>query len=136
MSGPSIMVGLVAFLSSSRGLGTVVDEYLERAPMLYEEFLTGGLSQHIEEDEGPDLRHTLGRHALLTACLSYKNMLESEDNDAERRVLRDKLIKTNRGLVVVEGREKELAAELEKSLAPGDGAERIGCCVKRKVGRS
>ncbi|KAL5811939.1 hypothetical protein ACOSQ3_026889 [Xanthoceras sorbifolium] len=115
MPGPSTVVGLVAFPFSSQGLGTVANEYLERAPMLYEEFLTRGLSQCIEEDEGPVLRHTLVRHALLTTCLLYKNMLEFEDNDEERRVLRNELIKTKQGLAVVEGREKKLAAEFEKS---------------------
>ncbi|KAL5758336.1 hypothetical protein ACOSP7_020947 [Xanthoceras sorbifolium] len=114
MSSPTAMVGPVVFPSSSQGLGAVAKEYLDRALMLNEEFLTGGLSQCIKEDEGPDLRHTIVRHALLTTYLSYKNMLESEDNDAKRRVIRDELLKTKQGLAVVEGREKELAVELEK----------------------
>ncbi|KAL5787714.1 hypothetical protein ACOSP7_004663 [Xanthoceras sorbifolium] len=63
--GHSTAVGLAAFSSSSRGLGAVAKDYLERTPMLYEEFLTKGLSQLINEDEGPDLRHILVRHALL-----------------------------------------------------------------------
>ncbi|KAL5738917.1 hypothetical protein ACOSQ2_028097 [Xanthoceras sorbifolium] len=65
MSGPTIVVGPAAFPSLSRGLSVVVKEYLDRAPMLYEEFLTEGLSQHIKEDEDLNLRHTIVRHALL-----------------------------------------------------------------------
>ncbi|KAL5789488.1 hypothetical protein ACOSQ2_004376 [Xanthoceras sorbifolium] len=65
MFGPTVVMGLAIFLSLSRGLGEIAKEYLDRAPMLYEEFLTGGLSQRIEEDEGSDLRHTIVRHALL-----------------------------------------------------------------------
>ncbi|KAL5734346.1 hypothetical protein ACOSP7_032207 [Xanthoceras sorbifolium] len=59
------MVAPSAFPSSSRGLGTIPQEYLKRAPMLYEEFLTRGLSQRIADDEGPNLRHSLVCHALL-----------------------------------------------------------------------
>ncbi|KAL5826631.1 hypothetical protein ACOSQ3_018470 [Xanthoceras sorbifolium] len=55
MFGPSIVVGLAAFQSSSWGLSAVAKEYLERALMLYEEFLSKGLS------------HTLVRHALLVS---------------------------------------------------------------------
>ncbi|KAL5831187.1 hypothetical protein ACOSQ3_016614 [Xanthoceras sorbifolium] len=80
MSGPTVMVGPTVFPSSSRGFSTVAKEYLDLAPMLYEEFLTGGLSQRIEEDEDPNLCHTIICHALL-------------DNDAEKRVLRDELAK-------------------------------------------
>ncbi|KAL5789493.1 hypothetical protein ACOSQ2_004381 [Xanthoceras sorbifolium] len=65
MFGPIAVMGPAIFLSSSRGLGEIVKEYLDRTSMLYEKFLTGGLSQHIEEDEGSDLRHTIVRHALL-----------------------------------------------------------------------
>ncbi|KAL5766176.1 hypothetical protein ACOSP7_016793 [Xanthoceras sorbifolium] len=68
-SGPTVVIGPAVFLSSSRGLGVVAKEYLDRAPMLYEEFLIGDLSQRIEENEGPDLRHTLGFHALLICWL-------------------------------------------------------------------
>ncbi|KAL5767621.1 hypothetical protein ACOSQ2_014404 [Xanthoceras sorbifolium] len=70
MSNPSVVVGSAAYPSSSRGLGAVTHEYLKQAPMLYKEFLTRGLSQLIEEDEGPNLRHTLVRHALLMRELS------------------------------------------------------------------
>ncbi|KAL5776967.1 hypothetical protein ACOSP7_009893 [Xanthoceras sorbifolium] len=114
MFDPSVVVGSAAYPSSSQGLGLVMKEYLKQAPMLYKEFLTRGLSQLIEEDEGPDLRHTLVRHALLTANLSYKIMLESDDNDAKRRVLRDEILKMKLGLTIAKGREKGLAAELEK----------------------
>ncbi|KAL5770997.1 hypothetical protein ACOSP7_015151 [Xanthoceras sorbifolium] len=115
MSGPSTAVGLAVFPSSSRGLGAVEKEYLEQASMLYKEFLTGGLSQLIEEDEGSDLRHTLIRHAFLTACLSYKNMLKSEENDTEKIELCDELMKVKQTLAVMEGREKKLVAELKES---------------------
>ncbi|KAL5785722.1 hypothetical protein ACOSQ2_008114 [Xanthoceras sorbifolium] len=67
MFGASVVAGSTAYPSLSQGLGAVAQEYLKRALMLYEEFLTGGLSQLIEEDEGPDLRHTLVRHALLVS---------------------------------------------------------------------
>ncbi|KAL5805016.1 hypothetical protein ACOSQ3_031816 [Xanthoceras sorbifolium] len=63
--GPSIMAGSAVYPSSGRGLGAVAQEYLKRASMLYKEFLTRGLSQRIEEEEGPDLHHTLIRHAIL-----------------------------------------------------------------------
>ncbi|KAL5861889.1 hypothetical protein ACOSQ4_003185 [Xanthoceras sorbifolium] len=66
-SNHSAMVGQAALMSSSRGLGTVAREYLRRAPVLYEEFLTEGLSQHIEEDKGSDLCYTLVRHALMVS---------------------------------------------------------------------
>ncbi|KAL5773539.1 hypothetical protein ACOSQ2_013463 [Xanthoceras sorbifolium] len=85
--------------------------------MLYEEFFIRGLSQRIEEDKGPDLRHSLVRHALMIACLAYKDMLESEQNDAERRELRDELIKAKRELVVEADREKRLAVNLKESRA-------------------
>ncbi|KAL5865691.1 hypothetical protein ACOSQ3_003205 [Xanthoceras sorbifolium] len=65
MSSPSVMAGFAAYPSSSRGLGAVAQEYLKTGLMLYEKFITGGLSQYIKKDEGPDLRHTLVRHALL-----------------------------------------------------------------------
>ncbi|KAL5835026.1 hypothetical protein ACOSQ3_014613 [Xanthoceras sorbifolium] len=81
-------------------------EHSAMAPMLYEEFLTDGLNQRIEEDKGPDLRHTLVCHALMTACLTYKYMLESEGNDMERRKLHDELMKAMRELVIGVGCEK------------------------------
>ncbi|KAL5745653.1 hypothetical protein ACOSP7_026799 [Xanthoceras sorbifolium] len=65
MFGSSVVVGSAAYSSSSLGLGVVVKEYFKRAPMLYKEFLTRGLSQCIEEDEDPDLCHTLVYQALL-----------------------------------------------------------------------
>ncbi|KAL5840779.1 hypothetical protein ACOSQ4_013387 [Xanthoceras sorbifolium] len=40
----STAVGQATLPSPSRGLGVVMREYLGRAPVLYEEFLTGGLS--------------------------------------------------------------------------------------------
>ncbi|KAL5750438.1 hypothetical protein ACOSP7_025041 [Xanthoceras sorbifolium] len=59
------VVGQAAFPSSSWGLGPVAREYLGRTLTLYKEFLIGGLSQHIKEDKGPDLCHTLVRYALM-----------------------------------------------------------------------
>ncbi|KAL5806641.1 hypothetical protein ACOSQ4_029374 [Xanthoceras sorbifolium] len=59
----------------------------ERAPTLYEEFLTGGLSQRIEEGNRIYLRHTLLRYTLISASLAYKDMLEAEGNEAERKEL-------------------------------------------------
>ncbi|KAL5767712.1 hypothetical protein ACOSQ2_014495 [Xanthoceras sorbifolium] len=67
MPGHSVIAGPAAFPSSSWALGVVAKEYLGQAPILYEEFLTRGLSQRIEEDECPDLCHTLVRHALLVS---------------------------------------------------------------------
>ncbi|KAL5754170.1 hypothetical protein ACOSP7_022390 [Xanthoceras sorbifolium] len=61
----SVVVGQAVLPSSSQGLGTVPREYLRQAPVLYEEFITGDLSQRIEEDKGLDLCHTLVRHALI-----------------------------------------------------------------------
>ncbi|KAL5753964.1 hypothetical protein ACOSP7_022184 [Xanthoceras sorbifolium] len=58
----------------------------------------------------------------LTASLSCKIMLEFEDNDAERRVLRDELLKTKQGQSPQEG--------------AGDEAKRIGYCIKREAGQS
>ncbi|KAL5865546.1 hypothetical protein ACOSQ3_003060 [Xanthoceras sorbifolium] len=80
MSSPTAMVGATAFPSSSRGLSAIAKEYLNQAPILYEEFLTGGLSQHIEEDEDPDLRYTLVRHALLGPSLGESQRAFSSRN--------------------------------------------------------
>ncbi|KAL5764329.1 hypothetical protein ACOSQ2_016923 [Xanthoceras sorbifolium] len=71
MSGPSTAVGQVAFPSSSQVLGVVAKEYLEWALMLYEEFLIGSLSQRIEKDEGPDLRHIL----ITSSCATMNSNL-------------------------------------------------------------
>ncbi|KAL5752229.1 hypothetical protein ACOSP7_022415 [Xanthoceras sorbifolium] len=65
MFSPTAVVGLAAFSFSSRGLGAVAKEYLDQASTLYEEFLTRGLSQRVDEDEGSDLRHMLVCYALL-----------------------------------------------------------------------
>ncbi|KAL5756638.1 hypothetical protein ACOSQ2_021384 [Xanthoceras sorbifolium] len=73
MSALSIVAGSAAYPSSTRDLSAVAQEYLKRATMLYEEFLTRGLSQCIEEDEGPYLRHTLVRHALLRPSLGSRS---------------------------------------------------------------
>ncbi|KAL5787232.1 hypothetical protein ACOSP7_004181 [Xanthoceras sorbifolium] len=40
-----------------------------------------------------DLRYTLLCHALMSVSFLYKDMLEAEGNEAERRELRDKLMK-------------------------------------------
>ncbi|KAL5848940.1 hypothetical protein ACOSQ4_006953 [Xanthoceras sorbifolium] len=94
-----------------------VKEYLGRAPVLYKEFLTRSLSQRIEEDKGPELCYTLVRHALMIAYMAYKDMLESEENDAEKGELSDKLLKVKKELAVGAGREKQLVAELKESRA-------------------
>ncbi|KAL5770298.1 hypothetical protein ACOSP7_014452 [Xanthoceras sorbifolium] len=96
-------------VSAKQSIKRMRPEYSAVAPILYEEFLTDGLNQRIEEDKGPDLRHTLVRHDLIlnfTACLAYKDMLESEENDVERRELHDELMKAVRELVVGAGCEK------------------------------
>ncbi|KAL5803017.1 hypothetical protein ACOSQ4_031322 [Xanthoceras sorbifolium] len=84
-SSPSTMVGLAVFTSSSWGLGAVANEYLEHAPMCYEEFLTRGLSQHIKEDEGLNLHHTLVRHALLRPSLGSRSGLLARENPSTGR---------------------------------------------------
>ncbi|KAL5736805.1 hypothetical protein ACOSQ2_031593 [Xanthoceras sorbifolium] len=78
--GHSIMAGSTVYPSSGRGLGAVAQEYLKRASMLYKEFLTRGLSQRIEEEEGPDFHHTLIRHALL----AYIKSKEDEEQRCKR----------------------------------------------------
>ncbi|KAL5732673.1 hypothetical protein ACOSQ2_032365 [Xanthoceras sorbifolium] len=113
----SHVVGQAALSSSSRGLGPIAKEHLGRAPTLYEEFLTSGLSQRIEEDKGPDLHHTLVRHALMTVSLAYKDILESKENDVERRELRDELVKVRKELTVGIDCEKQLAADLKEPQA-------------------
>ncbi|KAL5775771.1 hypothetical protein ACOSP7_013328 [Xanthoceras sorbifolium] len=90
-------------------------EYLERAPTLYEDFLTSGLRQHIEMGKGMDLYHTLLRHTLMSASLAYKDVFETEKNEAERRELRDELVKARSELAARAGREKQLAAEVQES---------------------
>ncbi|KAL5812298.1 hypothetical protein ACOSQ3_027248 [Xanthoceras sorbifolium] len=77
MFGSSVVVGSAAYSSSSLGLGVVVKEYFKRAPMLYKEFLTRGLSQCIEEDEDPDLCHTLVYQALLLLYDSSSTIVNS-----------------------------------------------------------
>ncbi|KAL5818792.1 hypothetical protein ACOSQ4_022634 [Xanthoceras sorbifolium] len=92
-------------------------EYLEWAPVLYEDFLTVSLSQRIEEDMGMNLRHTLLRHTLMSASLAYKNMLKTESNKAKRRELRDELVKAMGELAAGAECEKRLAAEVKESHA-------------------
>ncbi|KAL5747269.1 hypothetical protein ACOSP7_024266 [Xanthoceras sorbifolium] len=76
------------------------------ALILYEDFLTSALSQRIEEDTRMDRLHTLLRHTLMSASLAYKDMLETERNEAKRREMCDELIKARKELVVGAGREK------------------------------
>ncbi|KAL5857081.1 hypothetical protein ACOSQ3_004539 [Xanthoceras sorbifolium] len=54
-----------------------------------------------------DLRHTLLLHTFMSASLAYKDVLEIEKNEAERRELRDEL-----GEELVQ-KDKSLAAEKE-----------------------
>ncbi|KAL5865463.1 hypothetical protein ACOSQ3_002977 [Xanthoceras sorbifolium] len=117
MSTHSDAAGQAILSSSSRGLSPIAKEYLGQAPILYEEFLTDDLSQHIEENKGPHLRHTLVRRTLITVCLTYKDMLKSKENDAYRRELHDELKKARRELAVGVGREKQLVADLKKARA-------------------
>ncbi|KAL5799490.1 hypothetical protein ACOSQ4_032374 [Xanthoceras sorbifolium] len=119
----SAVVGEAAVSSSSRGLGPIVKEYLGRTPTLYEEFLTAGLSQRIEEDKGSDFHHTLVRHAVMTVSLAYKDILESKENDVERRELRDELAKVRKALAVGIDCEKQLAADLKEPQARGKALE-------------
>ncbi|KAL5857401.1 hypothetical protein ACOSQ3_004859 [Xanthoceras sorbifolium] len=94
-----------------------------QAPILYETFLTGGLSQRIEEDRRLDLRHTLVRHALMTIRLAYKDMLESEENDAKKREMCDELMKARKELTVGAGKKKQLAINLKESQTRGRALE-------------
>ncbi|KAL5775846.1 hypothetical protein ACOSP7_013403 [Xanthoceras sorbifolium] len=87
-------------------------EYLKWALTLYEDFLTSGLSQRIEMDKRIDFRHTLLRHALTSASLAYKDVLETEKSEAERIELRDELKKARRELAAGVEREKWLAVEV------------------------
>ncbi|KAL5805052.1 hypothetical protein ACOSQ3_031852 [Xanthoceras sorbifolium] len=80
MYGPTAVVGPAVFPSSNRGLGAVAKEYLDRALMLYEEFLIEGLSQRIDEDKGPDLRHTIVCHALLLSSSGSCSRLLAQGN--------------------------------------------------------
>ncbi|KAL5736911.1 hypothetical protein ACOSQ2_031699 [Xanthoceras sorbifolium] len=77
-----------------------------RAPTLYEEFLTGGLSQRIKEGKGMDLRHTLLRHTIMLASLAYKHMFDAKRNEAERMKLCNELMKAKKELAARTGHEK------------------------------
>ncbi|KAL5851643.1 hypothetical protein ACOSQ3_006761 [Xanthoceras sorbifolium] len=77
-----------------------------RAPTLYEEFLTSGLSQRIKQDKGMDLRHTLLRHTIIFASLAYKDMLDAKRNEAERRELCNELMKAKKELAAKTRRKK------------------------------
>ncbi|KAL5779353.1 hypothetical protein ACOSQ2_010090 [Xanthoceras sorbifolium] len=105
--------------NSSKGkkvaFDSAMEEYLEWALTLYEDFLTRGLSQRIEMDKGIDLRHTLIYHTLMPASLVCKDVLETEKNDVERRELGDELAKAMRELTVRAEHDKQLAAEVWES---------------------
>ncbi|KAL5813945.1 hypothetical protein ACOSQ4_024586 [Xanthoceras sorbifolium] len=52
-----------------------------------------------------------------SASLAYKDMLEADRNDAERRELRDELMKARNKLTVGAWREKQMATEVRESQA-------------------
>ncbi|KAL5787437.1 hypothetical protein ACOSP7_004386 [Xanthoceras sorbifolium] len=74
-------------------LGYIMREYIGRVSILYEDFLTRGLSQCIEVDLGMDLCHTLLRHAFVTLKRDMKlEMNESAAKYKEKiNELKDKI---------------------------------------------
>ncbi|KAL5854673.1 hypothetical protein ACOSQ4_004475 [Xanthoceras sorbifolium] len=73
--------------SSGWTLGSITREYIGLVSILYEDFLTRGLSQHIEVGSGMDLCHSLLRHALMLAtkaqrCQALKRDMKLEMNES------------------------------------------------------
>ncbi|KAL5776873.1 hypothetical protein ACOSP7_009799 [Xanthoceras sorbifolium] len=62
--------------SSDWTLGSIAMEFLEWAPTLVEDFLTKGLSRHIEEDQGVVLLHFLLCYSLILHA--YKDELATK----------------------------------------------------------
>ncbi|KAL5738602.1 hypothetical protein ACOSP7_031363 [Xanthoceras sorbifolium] len=95
-----------SFANNHRKRNEVAFDASTKALTLYEKFLTGGLSQRIKEDKGMDLRHTLLRHTIMFASLTYKHMLDAKRNEAERMKLCNELIKAKKELAARTGHEK------------------------------
>ncbi|KAL5762635.1 hypothetical protein ACOSP7_018899 [Xanthoceras sorbifolium] len=87
-------------------------------------YLTKGLSNHIEEDDGMRLCHALFRYGLETTCLAYKDVLETERSETKKKRLCEELEKAKMELAVGAEREKQLTTRAGRGEILRIGIER------------